>query len=368
MLALLAAGGGNAEDQGQVPPSFEDLRRLTDYEVQVLLREVGQKDLVVALKGASTQLTAGLLGNMSERVRAFITGEIEYLDNLSPEEIAVARRRILAQAARLGQAGAIAWPPGTARRADRPRRLSPAELASPELLAKLQQPFSSLSYEEIVELFAGLDEIARREGILSLEPLADIAEEGQLQAGIRLAVDGTEPDLIRDILETEDRWLLLQREIRCRMVIEGLVAIEAGDNPRIIEYKLLVFYHATDASTGTAGRVSNPALDEVVERLVGMGETARREGIRALAGALQEAGDDDLLRAGLLLIIDGTSPDLVIDLLAARMKSLLAAYRTQRQMIVEGLLSIQSGDNPEVLRARLRALYRGTRPDYALRF
>ena len=56
---------------------------------------------------------------------------------------------------------------------------------------------------EMVERIVGYAEKARREGILSLEkPMGD--EPNMLtRAGIGLVVDGTEPDLIMDILETE---------------------------------------------------------------------------------------------------------------------------------------------------------------------
>ena len=56
---------------------------------------------------------------------------------------------------------------------------------------------------DMVERIVGYAEKARREGILSLEkPMAD--EPNMLTlAGIGLVVDGTEPDLIMDILETE---------------------------------------------------------------------------------------------------------------------------------------------------------------------
>ncbi len=47
---------------------FGDIVKLTDRELQTLLREVDQKDLVVALKSAEDELKDKVLGNMSERV------------------------------------------------------------------------------------------------------------------------------------------------------------------------------------------------------------------------------------------------------------------------------------------------------------
>jgi hypothetical protein len=53
---------------------FNDIGRLTDRELQTLMREVDQKDLVIALKTASEELRDKILGNMSEGVRTFIYG------------------------------------------------------------------------------------------------------------------------------------------------------------------------------------------------------------------------------------------------------------------------------------------------------
>ena len=56
---------------------------------------------------------------------------------------------------------------------------------------------------ELVEKIVGFAETARREGILALEQAVEDTDDAFLGAGIRLAVDGTEPDLIMDVLETE---------------------------------------------------------------------------------------------------------------------------------------------------------------------
>ena len=45
--------------------TFADISKLTDRELQILLREVDQKDLVIALKAADDELRDKILGNMS---------------------------------------------------------------------------------------------------------------------------------------------------------------------------------------------------------------------------------------------------------------------------------------------------------------
>ena len=52
---------------------FDEIRKLTDREIQILMREIDQKDLVVALKGTSDEFKERFLSNMSEEVRDFIT-------------------------------------------------------------------------------------------------------------------------------------------------------------------------------------------------------------------------------------------------------------------------------------------------------
>ena len=169
---------------------------------------------------------------------------------------------------------------------------------------------------ELIEKSVGFAETARREGSLALEQAVEETDDTFLSGGVRLAVDGTEPDLIMDILETELQFIeerhklgqdiinrmsdtapafgmigtlvglvimlknmddpaaigpgmalaLLttlygaiianvlfgpvgaklktysQKELLAkRMIIEGIMAIQQGDNPRIVEHKLSVF-------------------------------------------------------------------------------------------------------------------------------
>jgi hypothetical protein len=76
-------------------PQFDDLMQLTDREAQILLREVDQRELVRALIDAPRALVERFLGNMSERVKGYITTEMGYVRDLAVEETEVARRSML---------------------------------------------------------------------------------------------------------------------------------------------------------------------------------------------------------------------------------------------------------------------------------
>jgi flagellar motor switch protein FliG len=86
---------------------FNDLVKLTDRELQVLLKEVEQKDLVVALKGAEEELTNRVLNNMSERVRQFLIEEMEFLGPMRLTEVEEVQLRIVQQCRQLEDQGQI---------------------------------------------------------------------------------------------------------------------------------------------------------------------------------------------------------------------------------------------------------------------
>ncbi|MEW6751276.1 MAG: flagellar motor switch protein FliG [Candidatus Latescibacterota bacterium] len=86
---------------------FEDISRLTDREIQILLREVDQKDLVVALKAASADLKTKVLGNVSETVRTTIQEEMEFLGPMRLSEVEEVQLRIVQQVRQLEEQGQI---------------------------------------------------------------------------------------------------------------------------------------------------------------------------------------------------------------------------------------------------------------------
>ena len=86
---------------------FNDIIKLTDREIQMLMREVDQKDLVVALKGASDELKDKFLNNMSEKVRNFITEEMGFMGPMRLSEVEEVQLRILQQLWQLEEQGQV---------------------------------------------------------------------------------------------------------------------------------------------------------------------------------------------------------------------------------------------------------------------
>ena len=86
---------------------FDDISKLTDRELQLLLREVDQKDLVIALKAASDELKEKILGNLSERVRTFITEEMDFAGPMRLSEVEDVQLRVVQQVRQLEEQGQI---------------------------------------------------------------------------------------------------------------------------------------------------------------------------------------------------------------------------------------------------------------------
>jgi len=86
---------------------FDDLDTLTDREIQVVLREVEEKDLVIALKTASEEVKEKILGNMSDRVRNYIEEEMEFLGPMRLSEVEDVQLKIVQRVRQLEEQGQI---------------------------------------------------------------------------------------------------------------------------------------------------------------------------------------------------------------------------------------------------------------------
>lgn len=224
---------------------FEDLASLTDREIQTLLREVDQKDLVVALKGASQDVIGKTMGNMSKRVQTFILEEIEFLGPIENSEIEGVQNRVVQLVDSLIDRGQISLPgAGEKSVVQNPSQGEDKSYQALKACAKktASKPLEQLSYDELNTLFKQLGEIARGEGILALQDVIPEQNNPFLGSSLTLIVDGTEPALIMDILEKWMESLLHEQKRKYQKIIEGAMAVQAGDNPSIIEHKLSVIY------------------------------------------------------------------------------------------------------------------------------
>lgn len=92
--------------------TFEDLVQMHDREVQLLMREVDQRALPLALKTASEELQAKLLGNVSKRAAQMLRDDMDALGPVTLAQVEEAQHQIVAQVLALAAEGKINPRPG----------------------------------------------------------------------------------------------------------------------------------------------------------------------------------------------------------------------------------------------------------------
>lgn len=166
---------------------------------------------------------------------------------------------------------------------------------------------------ELIEKIVGFAETARREGILALEQAVEEADDAFLSDGVRLAVDGTEPDLIADILETELSFIAARHKF--------------GQD---------VFTRMGDTA---------PAFG-MIGTLVGL--------VLMLQSMEDPSAIGPAMAVALLTTLYGAIMAQVLFLpVAAKLKTYSEQEILSKRMIIEGIMSIQQGDNPRIVEHKL---------------
>jgi len=168
---------------------------------------------------------------------------------------------------------------------------------------------------EVIQKIIELSNVARKEGLLSLEEAAADLEEPFLRKGILLIVDGTDPELVRAIMETE----LMSLDDR---------------------HKKKIGFWENIAAMGPAwGMIGT--LVGLVNMLNNM------EDASAIGPAMAVALITTLY--GSLLANWIATP------VANKLKANNGAEMMVKEIMIEGLLSIQAGENPRVIEEKLKS-------------
>ncbi len=186
-------------------------------------------------------------------------------------------------------------------------------MAMPKLITGVALKERPDTRAETIHTLVGFSEKARREGLLVLEDDVKEVEDPFLRKGVRLVVDGTDPELVKDILETE------------------LDAMEER-------------HHANADMFKQGGAFAPP---------IGILAT-----VLSLVSVLQHLDQPDTLgpaiSAAFLATFYGVGvANIVLIPIANALKKRTAQEVSERVLMIEGVLSIQSGDNPRILAEKL---------------
>jgi flagellar motor switch protein FliG len=87
--------------------TFEDITKLDDRSIQMVLRDADQKDLALALRGVNDEVKRRILDNMSERGAQMLLEEMEFQPPQRKRVVEEAQSRIVAIVRKLEEAGAL---------------------------------------------------------------------------------------------------------------------------------------------------------------------------------------------------------------------------------------------------------------------
>jgi len=164
-----------------------------------------------------------------------------------------------------------------------------------------------------VDLLVTLAEQARREGLLALDAKIAEIDDGFTKKGLQLVVDGTDPELVRDILEAE---------------IDGMVAR----------------HHAGALPFEKAGGFA-PTIG-IIGTVMGL--------VHVLQNLAAPATLGPSISSAFIATLMGVGSANVIYLpVANRLKAMSAVEVELRTLTLEGILSVQAGDNPRVVADKL---------------
>lgn len=86
---------------------FEDIVGIDNLSIQRVIREVDQKDLVYALKGANSEVASVIFANMSARMTETIKSELEITTNVRVKDVEDAQQRVVGVIRKLEDLGQI---------------------------------------------------------------------------------------------------------------------------------------------------------------------------------------------------------------------------------------------------------------------
>jgi chemotaxis protein MotA len=168
---------------------------------------------------------------------------------------------------------------------------------------------------EDIEMIIKIANVARREGLLALEDAVGEIDNPFLQKGIMLIVDGADGELVKNILETEISFIQ-ERHSQGQAIINSMASFA-------------------------------PAYG-MIGTLIG------------LINMLKNLNDASALGPGMSVALITTFygvvlANLVFTPVAKKLKAQSDSEALQKELFMEGLLSIQDGENPRIIKDKLTA-------------
>lgn len=172
----------------------------------------------------------------------------------------------------------------------------------------------TIKRQELIQKLVEWSNVARKQGLLGLEPQIEQERDEFVRKGLQLVVDGSEPEVIRNILEV-DLHVREQADTRAAKVFEGM-------------------------------GVYAPTLG-IIGAVLG------------LMAVLQNLADPSKLGHGIAAAFTATVygiglANLFFLPVASKLKGVIQHQSEAREMVIEGMISIAQGENPRSIESKLQ--------------
>lgn len=180
-------------------------------------------------------------------------------------------------------------------------------------VAKIAFSGAEIDHAAVSKQMVDLANKARKQGLLALEKDVEAIDDDYARKGLQLVVDGADSDLVRSILQSEIDGMAERHQTNARFF-----STAGGFAPTL----------------GILGTVM--ALVHVLEHLDAPASLGR-----SISGAF------------IATLYGVGSANLIFLPISNKLKELSSAELDYRTMLLEGILSIQAGDNPRLLAEKL---------------
>lgn len=179
----------------------------------------------------------------------------------------------------------------------------------------------NVSVDDISHQILEVADLARKDGLLALEEYTDQINEEFMKKGVSLIVDGTEPELVKDILEND----MIHKVER--------------------NQKQVKFWQDLGSYAPAWGMVGT---------LIGLINMMRTMGSDA------SAIGSGMSLALITTLYGSLMANWVCIPLSRKLEKSSEAQALSMELIIEGVLSIQAGENPHIIREKLRSFREGS--------
>ncbi|HEX7012499.1 MAG TPA: flagellar motor protein [Steroidobacteraceae bacterium] len=172
----------------------------------------------------------------------------------------------------------------------------------------------AIQRHDLIKKIVEWSNTARKQGLLGLEPIIEKESDDFLRKGLQLVVDGSEPEVIRTVLEV-DLNVREQADTRAAKVFEGM-------------------------------GVYSPTLG-IIGAVLG------------LMSVMQNLADPSKLGQGIAAAFVATVYGIALANLfflpvSSKLKGAIQGMSEAREMVIEGMISIAQGENPRAIESKLQ--------------